>query len=50
MKEKGLCSACVNNSECTFDRKFPVRQCGEFDGEKSRTEKPQDVGEPEPVE
>ncbi len=28
--EKGLCSTCVYDKECTFPRKFPVLQCEEF--------------------
>ncbi len=30
MKNKGLCSTCVNDKECKFNRKFPVLQCEEF--------------------
>ena len=30
MKNKGLCSTCTNDKECTFHRKFPIWQCEEF--------------------
>jgi hypothetical protein len=32
MIKKGLCSTCTNDKDCTFPRKFPVRQCDEFNG------------------
>ena len=30
MENKGLCSTCVNDKECTFSREFPVWECEEF--------------------
>ena len=30
MKEKGLCSTCVNNEKCCLSRSNPVLQCEEF--------------------
>lgn len=36
MERKGLCSSCVNDKECVFERKFPVLQCEEFSDYESR--------------
>lgn len=30
MKNRGLCSTCVEDKKCTFPRIFPVWQCEEF--------------------
>lgn len=32
MKNKGLCSTCINDKECDFLRNFPVNRCDEFEG------------------
>jgi hypothetical protein len=37
MRKKGLCSACINDKECSFPRKFPVWQCEEFEGYEKKT-------------
>ncbi len=31
MEKKGLCVTCVNDKRCSFERKFPISQCEEFD-------------------
>ncbi len=30
MEKRGLCSACVFDKECSFPRKYPIWECGEF--------------------
>jgi len=58
MKKKGLCSRCMNNNSCNFNRKLPVRQCDEFTGKRNTTKESsgakkkeeQCVGEPAPLE
>ena len=30
MENKGLCSTCVYDARCAFDRIFPVVECEEF--------------------
>jgi hypothetical protein len=32
MKNRELCSTCINDRGCTFPRRFPILQCEEFDG------------------
>lgn len=39
MKNKGLCSTCSNDKECSFARIFPVIQCEEFDGNEKTSQK-----------
>jgi hypothetical protein len=36
MIKKGLCSTCSNDKDCAFPRKFPVWQCEEFNGYKTK--------------
>ena len=39
MENKGLCSTCVHDSNCTFARKFPVFYCEEFTTKKAKTDR-----------
>jgi len=38
MENKGLCSSCVHDADCSFPRKFPVLQCEEFESSEPKLE------------
>ena len=42
MENKGLCSTCVYDAECTLHRIFPVTFCEEFSGIEPKPKEKED--------